>query len=67
MISAVEDSDMDFLMDDWSDIILEEFHNVAGFCPNCKNIIFVTAQHEYIYERGRILWSCENCDTEVFV
>lgn len=59
----VETSQVDFLMDDWDDIILE-FENVVAFCPHCKNVVFANAKHEYIYETGKVLWECENCGEE---
>ena len=59
----VETSQVDFLMDDWDDIILE-FENVVAFCPHCKNVVFANAKHEYIYETAKMLWECENCGEE---
>ena len=59
----IETSQVDFLMDDWNDIILE-FENVVVFCPHCKNVVFANAKHEYIYETGKILWECDNCGEE---
>ena len=59
----IETSQVDFLMDDWNDIILE-FENVVAFCPHCKSIVFANANHNYIYETGKILWECDNCGEE---
>jgi hypothetical protein len=59
----VETSQVDFLMDDWDDIILE-FENVVAFCPHCKSVVFANAKHEYIYETAKILWECDNCGEE---
>ena len=59
----VETSQVDYLMDDWNDIILE-FENVVAFCPYCKNVVFADAKHEYIYETAKILWECNNCGEE---
>lgn len=59
----VETSQVDFLMDDWNDIILE-FENVVAFCPHCNSVVFANAKHEYIYETAKILWECDNCGEE---
>jgi hypothetical protein len=59
----VETSQVDYLMDDWNDIILE-FENVVAFCPFCKNVVFADAKHEFIYETAKILWECDNCGEE---
>ena len=61
--NCVETSQMDFLMDDWDDIILD-FENVVAFCPHCKSVVFADAKHEYIYETAKILWECDNCGEE---
>lgn len=61
--SWVENSQMDYLMDDWDDIILE-FENVVAFCPHCKSVVFANAKHGYIYETGKMLWECDNCGEE---
>lgn len=59
----VETSQVDFLMDDWDDIILE-FENVVAFCPHCNSVVFASANHEYIYETAKMLWECDNCGEE---
>ena len=65
--TIVEKSEMDFLMDDWFDIILEEFEDVVGLCPHCRNVVFNDVKHEYIYETGRMLWECDYCEGEFLV
>lgn len=63
----VDESYADFLMDDWLDILNEDFEDFIGICPNCNNAIFSDSEHEYIYETGRTKYSCEHCNSSLFV
>ena len=57
----IETSQMDFLMDDWNDIILDEYHNTVGFCPHCGELVFVDVPHEYDYDNGKLMFECNHC------
>jgi hypothetical protein len=63
---AVKNSQMDFLMDDWFDIILEDFPNVVGMCPHCNEVIYADAPHGYIYETGKTEYECETCGNTIY-
>ena len=54
-------------MDDWEDIIIEDFEDVIGICPKCFNVIYSDNEHEYIYETGKTKYECDFCDNSIFI
>lgn len=65
-VTAIVDNaqSVDFLMDDWDDILQEIFDDVVGFCPYCQTTIYKEDKHEYIMESGKMLYECSYCESE---
>lgn len=61
--NIVEESNADFLMDEWEDILKDTF-NVIAICQECGETIYNDSPSEYIYDTGRTLYNCPNelCD-----
>lgn len=54
----LDESDYDFLMDDWDDIYRDEF-NVAGVCPECGEVIYRNNPIEiYDYDNDKLTLKC---------
>ena len=60
----ITNSEIDYLMNDWDDIVKELFELVK-ICPNCKTAIFSTDEHFYNYDSARLVYLCRHCGEEV--
>lgn len=65
--AKVEECTDDFLMDDWDDIVKDLF-DIVTFCPKCGATIYYDSNiMEYVYETGRTVYECPDCEEEVLV
>lgn len=54
----LDESDYDFLMDDWDDIYRDEF-DVVGVCPECGETIYRNNPvYDYDYDNDRLTLKC---------
>lgn len=60
-------SNVDFLMDDWDDIIPELFDKFIRICPGCGCVIWENDKDGYIYETGKTEYICSVCETSIYV
>ena len=63
--NIITNSEIDYLMNDWDDIVKELF-NIVGICPDCKEVIYAdNADYMYNYDTARKVYYCPNCGGEV--
>lgn len=58
---TIEESDADFLMDDWNGIITDLFPSIKTICPNCQYALMSEETGEYDYDSGMTFYTCPEC------